>query len=115
MDWLPHADVMCHHTGFEKSCKDMVLNCKCRKWVFVDGVNPNTGETVKKYDCVDAWLPALLIENAAQSRAAGAAVESFRNEMAVRNEQAARATENILRRVVPAIAGSQPIKAIDAV
>ncbi len=29
-----------------------------------------------------AWLPVLLIENAQQSRQTGAAVESFRNEVA---------------------------------
>jgi len=33
-----------------------------------------------------AWLPMLLIENAQQSRATGAAVESFRNEMVEANK-----------------------------
>jgi hypothetical protein len=34
-----------------------------------------------------AWMPVLMIENAQQSRAAGAAVESFRNEMVKQNER----------------------------
>ncbi len=88
MDMLPDEKVMCHETGFEKSCRDMVVNCRCRKWVSVRGTNPNTGELLDRWNCSDAWLPLLLIENAQQSRQIGAAVESFRNETVRMNEQA---------------------------
>ena len=50
------------------------------------GTNPNTGDEVDEYACAIAWLPMLLVENAAQSRQAGAAIESFRNEMVKANE-----------------------------
>ena len=59
-------------------------DCKkleCVWFTKVTGVHPNTGQSVDEYGCAVAWLPALLIENAQQSRQAGAAVESFRNEV----------------------------------
>ncbi len=90
MDALPDEKTLCHHTGFEKSCRDMVINGRCRKWVQIQGVNPNTGEPVNKWDCADAWLPLLLIENAQQTRQSGAAIESFRNEVVGTNQDAVR-------------------------
>lgn len=85
MDFLPDEKIMCHETGFEKSCRDMVVNKRCRKWIQIQGANPNTGEQVNKWDCTDAWLPLLLIENSQMQRQTGAAVESFRNETARNN------------------------------
>jgi hypothetical protein len=61
--------------------KSMELVChKCPWWTHVRGANPNTGEDVDRWDCSLSWLPMLLIETAQQSRQAGAATESFRNE-----------------------------------
>ena len=56
------------------------------------GTNPNDGKEVDEYACAIAWLPMLLVENAMQSRQAGAAIESFRNEMVKANES----NQNIL-------------------
>jgi hypothetical protein len=81
MDMLPDKETKCHHTGFQSSCRDMVVNCSCRKWRQIQGKNPNTGEDVNGWDCVDAWLPLLMIENSQMQRQTGAAVESLRNEM----------------------------------
>ena len=53
----------------------------------IAGKNPNTGEPTEDWGCAMAWMPVLMIENAQQSRAAGAAVESFRNEMVKQNER----------------------------
>jgi len=50
------------------------------------GTNPNDGKEVDEYACAIAWLPMLLVENAMQSRQAGAAIESFRNEMVKAND-----------------------------
>ena len=52
----------------------------------VRGTNPNTGEEIDDYGCSVAWLPILMIENSQQQRQTGAAVESFRNEVAKANE-----------------------------
>lgn len=53
----------------------------CKFWIAIRGTNPNTGKEVDEWNCSQAWLPILLIENASQQRQTGAAVESFRNEM----------------------------------
>lgn len=79
---LPDEKVMCHETAFEKRCRDMVVNCHCRKWIQVMGNNPNTGEPINRWDCADAWAPLLAINTAQQARQTGAAVESLRNHVA---------------------------------
>jgi hypothetical protein len=53
------------------------------------GKNPNTGQDVNEFGCAISWLPMLLIEGSQQTRQAGSAIESFRNEMV-------RANENLL-------------------
>lgn len=57
----------------------------CAWFMKIQGKNPNTGEPTEDWGCAMAWLPVLMIENAQQSRATGAAVESFRNEMVSAN------------------------------
>jgi hypothetical protein len=46
---------------------------------------PGTGNITlnaeDRWGCAVGWLPMLLIEGAQQTRQAGAAIESFRNEM----------------------------------
>jgi hypothetical protein len=59
---------------------------KCRFWVHIQGKHPQSGETISQGDCAFCWTPVLLIENSAQQRSTGAAVESFRNEMVKSND-----------------------------
>lgn len=66
----------CPLNNFEP-CKQL----DCAWFVQMRGTDPNSGKEVDEYACGIAWLPMLLIENAAQARASGAAIESFRNEM----------------------------------
>ena len=66
-----------------KPCRQL----DCAWFMKIDGKNPNTGKDVEEWGCAIAWMPILLIETAQQSRAAGAAVESFRNEMVKQNER----------------------------
>ena len=40
-----------------------------------------------EYGCAVSYLPLLTIENSQQTRQAGAAIESFRNEMVKSNEK----------------------------
>ena len=63
---------------------------KCPMWVQVRGAHPQTGVELDRWDCSFALLPLLLIENANQARQTGAAVESFRNEVADRADSGAR-------------------------
>lgn len=67
----------------QKDC----IQLKCNWFIQVRGKNMNTGQDVDEWGCSIAWLPHLLIENANQTREAGAAIESFRNESVKANTQ----------------------------
>lgn len=94
---FPDERVMCHRTGFEKSCRDMVVNKRCPLWMQIAGANPNTGEPINGYGCADAITPLLIIENSQQQRQTGAAIESFRNEMVEANRLALSSTQEVKR------------------
>ena len=59
---------------------------RCAWYTKLAGTDPNTGKELEDWGCAMAWLPTLLIENAAQSRSTSTAVESFRNEMVSSND-----------------------------
>ena len=67
----------CPHLAFKKPC----VREACPKYVKLQGVNPQTGQPVDKYDCSDAWLPILIVENTRRLNELGAAVEGYRNEV----------------------------------
>lgn len=87
---LPDKERMCHKTQFEQSCRSLVADGKCQRWMQIAGTNPNTGEPVNRYNCIDDWIPMLLIENSQMQHQTGAAVESFRNEMVEANKNSMR-------------------------
>lgn len=87
---LPDKNIKCPATGFRRTCHSIVTKCTCPKYVSVKFQNPQTGEKVDEFGCVDSFLHLLLIENAQMSRQTGAAVESFRNEV-VQAEQGKQA------------------------
>ena len=77
----------------EKICPMLKKPCvgqECMWFVQVRGKHPQTGEPVDEWDCAMVWQPLLLIENSAQQRSTGAAIESFRNEMVKANQQSHR-------------------------
>lgn len=78
---LPDEKVKCPATGFTKACRLIVVECECPKFAHIRGKDPQTGQDVDKFGCVDSFLPMLLLENAQMSRQTAAAVESFRNEV----------------------------------
>lgn len=72
-----------------KYCPLVKGDCKqlgCSWFTQVRGKHPQTGEDIDQWGCAITWLPILMIENSQQQRQTGAAVESFRNEMAKTNE-----------------------------
>ncbi len=79
---LPGKDVGCPYTGFKMKCFVGVTKHRCPKWTRVQGRHPQTGEMIDRYDCSDAILPLLLIENSKLLNEKGAAVESLRNVVA---------------------------------
>ncbi len=74
-----------HRTDVSKVCH------KCPWYVQVRGKHPQSMEEIDHWACSIAFLPMLLIEGAQQSRSAGAAVESFRNEFAKAGDNLAMA------------------------
>lgn len=73
-----------------KFCPLIKKDCvglKCSWFTQVRGMNPNTGEMVDEWGCAVTWLPMLQIETSQQARQAGAAVESFRNEVVKSNAE----------------------------
>jgi len=74
---IPHADegTICplHKVDTSTVCH------KCPWWTRVIGKNPQSEEMIDDWRCAVALLPMLLIENAQQTRQAGAAIETFRN------------------------------------
>ena len=54
---------------------------ECAWWTTIRGYDTNTGRELDQAMCVAAALPFIMIENSAQQRSTGAAVESMRNEM----------------------------------
>ena len=61
--------------------KESCIEHKCKFYIQVIGKNPQTGQNVNEWNCAITWLPMLLIEGSQQTRQAGSAIESFRNEM----------------------------------
>jgi hypothetical protein len=93
---LPDPKVRCPATGFARSCRDILAECDCPKFVSVKFRNPQNGELVDKFGCADSFIPLLLIENSQMSRQTGAAVESFRNEVVKTNEETVRQRQEAL-------------------
>lgn len=75
------ADKLC--PLLKKACAEHA----CRWYIQMLGKHPQKDAPVPEWGCAVEWLPVLLVENAQQTRQAGAAIESFRNE-AVKNTQA---------------------------
>lgn len=77
----------------EKLCPLLQKACiehQCKFFIHLLGNDPQTAKPLDKFDCAMAFIPILLIEGAQQSRQAGAAIESFRNEMVRGNQETQR-------------------------
>ena len=61
--------------------KEECIQFKCAFWTHVRGKHPQSAQEMDEYDCAVRWLPVMLIENAQQTRQAGAAIESLRNRV----------------------------------
>ncbi len=83
--------VICPMMGGEPCVEDGDIRngelVRCRFWVTVVGLHPQTGETMNNGDCAMAWMPLLLIENSKVNRETGAAGERMRNEGVTTGQQ----------------------------
>ena len=76
---------------------------RCPWYVQVRGVDMNTGEETGNWGCAIAWMPALMINAANESRKGVAATESFRNEMVKRSAPAQQVQQALF------VAAQQPL------
>lgn len=60
---------------------------RCPWYTRIRGTDINTGEEKDDWGCAIAWMPALMINTANESRKGVAATESFRNEMVRQGDQ----------------------------
>ena len=81
--WRKKVDRVCH---------------TCPWYQEVKGVNPNTGDNVSKWECAIAMFPMLQIETSQQMRQAGAATESFRNELTKMHADSVHAVQAVAQR-----------------
>jgi len=87
----------------EKKCpfsRKACMTHDCMLYVQVMGSNPNTGAEISEWGCSLAWMPVLQIEGSQQTRQAGAAIESFRNEMVKGNQDFMVAMTDMRRRAL---------------
>jgi len=69
----------------EESTNDEIQ--RCHWYVLLRGKHPQSGADIDEWGCAIAWQPILTIESSQQMRQAGAAIESFRNEMVKQNNK----------------------------
>jgi hypothetical protein len=91
-------DVICplHKKSMAEVC------ATCPWWTRIIGKNPQSEELIDDWRCAIALLPMLLIEGAQQTRQAGAAVETLRNELVVGVTEAVNAAANSTIRLTDA-------------
>jgi hypothetical protein len=84
---LPPKDQLCHRTGFAQSCRLLVAEGKCGRWMTLEGEDPASGAPLIQSRCMDDWVPWLLVDNSRkiQNGTLGVqkAVERFRNHAVV--------------------------------
>ena len=91
---FPPKDRMCHRTSFTKSCGDLVKSEACQKrWVLVQGSDPQTKTPVNEWGCIDDWAHILQLALIDQMRMAAAETEKLRNELLDRISQAKAISE----------------------
>jgi hypothetical protein len=82
MDMLPDKNRKCHRCNFEKSCRELVLSEACQRWSKISGSDPQTGQPMDKWACVDDLHHILLLEIANQTNKVSVETNVLRNELA---------------------------------
>lgn len=76
---IPHGPEHLKCPFWKKAMNLVCHTCPC--WVLVRGKDPQSRNDIDRWDCSVAWLPMLLIENAQQSRQAGASADKVATEV----------------------------------
>jgi hypothetical protein len=100
---LPDKDIGCHHTGFEKGCRELVASGRCARWMQVQGKHPQTNEDLNRWDCIDNFGPLLQIDAIKHTAQATASIDRFNNDMVRMNGIA-----SAVRAIAPPAASGEP-------
>lgn len=87
---LPDEKTGCHRTGFAKTCRQCVIEHGCQLWDFVAGTDPNTGDKLNRYMCLDKLNKHLQIESLQHLNEVGAEIHELRNDIAAARGESAR-------------------------
>lgn len=85
MSPYPDEKKCCHHTGFSEKCRDLVMSGRCQnRWGQITGVNPNTGEAINDFACVDDHARLLALEQTMMIRSVSSEIEKLTNSIFAR-------------------------------
>ena len=89
---FPSEKKMCHLTGFTKSCLELCVSKACQdRWVHITGENPQTGEPIDKWGCVDDQAVTLHLDQTRRLHMLAATLQDTRNDIVkLQLEQIAR-------------------------
>jgi hypothetical protein len=82
MNHIPDTSRKCHRCNFDKSCRELVLSGDCQRWSKISGSDPQTGQPLDKWACVDDLHHILLLEIANQTSKVSVELNVLRNETA---------------------------------
>lgn len=81
MNSIPPANRKCHRCNFDKSCRELVISEACERWSKISGANPQTGEPLDKWACIDDLQHIVLLEVANQTSKVSVEMNVLRNEL----------------------------------
>lgn len=96
---LPDHKIKCPATGFARSCREIIAEHDCPKFISVKGHDPQSGAIIDRHGCADGFMPLLLIENAQMSRQVAASVDTLRAELKQADETATERAREALARI----------------
>lgn len=92
---LPDERLYCHRTAFRKKCRALVTGGHCNRWMVIQGTD-HLNQEVNRGDCVDNWIPHLLLENSKMQRQTGASCDKVATEVAKFSDRMAEMNEHTL-------------------
>jgi len=82
----PYSQRECVKNGSGVLVEGKIETHACPKWINIIGKEPQTGQNINQWNCSDAWVPILLIENSKMQHETAASVDMFRESMLQANE-----------------------------
>lgn len=76
---LPKTEKLCHHTGFQKKCRELVTSGTCDRWRDLPGASPFADDIrLTSWGCIDDLVLYLQGEAMRQADGTHTAITQFR-------------------------------------